>query len=310
MSQQGNDTSRLNLPTPTLGGRQFWADEWFFHDWHIQRNVFTGHYRLLDGSNVRHAWGTLAQCRNKLNDIAARTKLPAMRGAAVVLLHGLFRSAAAMSKMARHLREQGGYTVFNVNYPTTRGSVAEHAATLDRVLQSLAGIDAVSFVAHSLGNVVIRYYLGGLARGEFAPPSAKLARIVMLGPPNDRAQLAHSLGHLPLFHLVAGQSGNELGRGWQALDARLATPPIPFGILAGGRGTPTGYNPLLGEDNDMVVSVAGTRLPGAADFAVVPALHTLIMNDRTVHQYTLRFLQHGYFRSEDARQPIPRVGER
>ena len=37
------------IPLPTMGGKQFWADELFFHQWRIQRNVLTGHYRLLDG---------------------------------------------------------------------------------------------------------------------------------------------------------------------------------------------------------------------------------------------------------------------
>ena len=47
------------FPMPTLGGKQFWADELFFHQWRIQRNVFTGHCRLLDEHDLRHASGTL-----------------------------------------------------------------------------------------------------------------------------------------------------------------------------------------------------------------------------------------------------------
>ena len=54
----------------------------------------------------------------------------------------------------------------------------------------------------------------------------------------------------------------------------------------------------------MVVSVETTRLAGAADFAVLPVPHTLMMDDPEVQQYTLRFLERGYFRSDDQRQPI------
>ena len=32
----------------TLGGRQLWGDVAVFHDWRIQKNILTGHYRLLD----------------------------------------------------------------------------------------------------------------------------------------------------------------------------------------------------------------------------------------------------------------------
>ena len=54
----------------------------------------------------------------------------------------------------------------------------------------------------------------------------------------------------------------------------------------------------------MVVTVEETRLPGAADFVIVPAVHTYIMDDSRVHEYTLRFLQHGYFIAPEAREPI------
>ncbi|MEX0977603.1 MAG: hypothetical protein WDZ48_02050, partial [Pirellulales bacterium] len=54
----------------------------------------------------------------------------------------------------------------------------------------------------------------------------------------------------------------------------------------------------------LVVSVETTRLAGAADFAVLPVIHSVMMDDRTVQQYTLNFLKHGYFVSALARHPI------
>jgi hypothetical protein len=53
-----------------------------------------------------------------------------------------------------------------------------------------------------------------------------------------------------------------------------------------------------------VVRVEETRLAGAADFAVIPSAHTYIMNDKTVQEMTLRFLQDGVLRSEEQRQRI------
>ena len=53
-----------------------------------------------------------------------------------------------------------------------------------------------------------------------------------------------------------------------------------------------------------MVTVESTRLAGAADFAVLPVLHTIMMDDATVQEYTLRFLRHGYFVSEAERHPI------
>ena len=33
----------FNFKSSTRGGAQFWADERFLRDWHIQRNSLTGH---------------------------------------------------------------------------------------------------------------------------------------------------------------------------------------------------------------------------------------------------------------------------
>lgn len=299
-------TGRINAVAPTFGGRQFWADELFYYDWHIQRNVFSGHYRLLDGSNKRYAWGSFDECVAKLDEIKQKRGLAPMHGPGVVVLHGLFRSAASMVHMARYLREQGNYTVFNVSYPTTRGELGDHAATLDKVIRNLTGIDRLDFVAHSLGNLVIRRWLADRQRGvDGVVPDKRVHRMVMLGPPNNGAQMAEYFAKNHLFRFVAGASATQMAEDWQAMQAKLCTPACPFGILAGGRSGEKGYNPLLTGDNDLVVSVESTRLCGATDFAVLPVVHTLMMDDPKVQEMTLRFLRHGYFTSADERQPIP-----
>jgi pimeloyl-ACP methyl ester carboxylesterase len=303
-------TGRFNAIAPTLGGKQFWGDVLFFHDWHIQQNVFTGHYRLLDGYNLRHAWGTYEECCNKLSEIKVRRGLEPMRGRAVVVLHGLFRSPSSMSRLSSYLHEEGGYSVFNVSYPTTRGSVGDHAKALNRIIENLAGIEEINFVGHSLGNLVVRHYLGDHTRPEAdVKPDARIKRIVMLGPPNQGAEFAEALDGVSLFHTVAGASGKELSHDWETLAPHLAVPACEFGILAGGRSSDRGFNPWLSGDDDLVVSVADTRLPGATDFAVLPVLHSFMMNDPAVLEYTLRFLKYGYFVSAEARKPIPREAD-
>lgn len=300
-------TGYLNAVAPTLGGKQFWADELFFHDWHIQRNTLTGHCRLLNGSQLRYAWGSYQECLAKLEQIKQQKQLPRMTGPAVIVLHGLFRNPGSMSGMAKFLRDEGQYTVFNVAYPTTRGTVADHARTLAKVIDSLDGITEINFVCHSLGNLVVRHYLGDHAKPEQGlRPDPRIKRMVMLGPPNRGAKMAEAFAGVDAFHTVAGRSASQLASSWADLESRLATPEFQFGIIAGGRGTEKGYNPWLGADNDMVVSVETTRLPGACDFVVVPALHTLMMDDATVRQYTLRFLQQGCFISPEERNPISR----
>lgn len=277
-----------NVPGPTLGGMQFWADELFFHDWRIQRNVVTGHCRLLDGNAFRHASGTYEECLAALDEVKRRQNLPPMQGKGVVLLHGLADSRLAMAGMAKYLKEQGGYQVFNVGYPSTRGCVADYARSLANILQNLRGIEEINFVGHSLGNIVIRHYLSDR-------PDPRIKRFVMLGPPNRGSSIATALADNPVFTAVLGKPGLELGRDWARLEGRLATPSCEFGIIAGGLGNSQGFNPLLPGDDDGIVTVESARLDGAKDFAMVPVLHGVLMHDRRVQEYTLRFLKTGKF---------------
>jgi pimeloyl-ACP methyl ester carboxylesterase len=303
------------LPVPTLGGKQLWADELFFHQWRIQRHVSTGGYRLLDENDFRHASGTYDECRATLDEIKRQRHLPRMTGKAVVVLHGLVRSRSSMDAMCRYLREKGRYEVFNVGYPSTRDDIAEHARSLRHVVQSLDGIEEINFVAHSMGNIVVRHYLGDLARQEPWKQSAGAAaadrravagfhRLVMLAPPNQGALLATVFADNVLFKQVFGESGQQLGAAWPELEKRLATPAFQFGIIAGGKGNEKGYNPLLPGDNDATITVESTKLAGARDFAVLPILHSFIMDDQRVQQYVLRFLRHGHFISESQRRPL------
>jgi pimeloyl-ACP methyl ester carboxylesterase len=307
-------------PMPTMGGKQFWSDELFFHQWRIQRNVFTGHCRLLDGRDLRHAWGTYEECEAALDRIKQERRLPRMHGKAVVVLHGLFRSRAAMDSLCRYVEKKGGYQVFNVEYPSTQRDIGEIAKSLRHIIDHLDGIEEINFVGHSMGNIVIRHYFGDLERGNGVRPGSgisgpnqrppqtdyplipqagltppRFGRFVMLGPPNQGARLAQVLASNALFRQIAGEAGQELGVDWPRLEKRLATPAFEFGIVAGGRNGPKGYNPMLLSDNDGVVGVETAKLDGARDFVVVPVLHSFLPDDARVQQYTLHFLQHGRF---------------
>jgi len=290
----------------TMGGKQFWADELFFHKWRIQRNVLTGHCRLLDGSDHRHASGTFSHCQSTLGEIRRTKNLPPMRGKAVVVLHGLSRSRSSMESLCRFIENRGSYSVFNVDYPSTRRNVAGHARTLSRILDNLDGIEEINFVAHSMGNIVVRHYLGDQIRhtkGKQIAPRIK--RFVMLGPPNHGSRMASAFDGSRLAKTIVGRPLEELGDGWSTLEERLAIPSFPFGIIAGGKNDPSGFNPLLPGDDDGTVTIESARLAGASDFIVVPTLHSFLMEDSQVHRYTLRFLDRGFFISREERKPIP-----
>lgn len=298
-----NDPSSVasapNLPTKTLGGREFWGDVAHFHGWRIQHNVLTKHYRLIDGDDVRHAWGTREQCQAKLDEIKREQKLPKMSGEGVLLVHGITRSSKSMAAYRPPL-EKAGYRVFPFDYPSTRVDLDTAADYLHQVIESLDGIERLHVVAHSMGGVVTRTY-------RAKHQDERLARLVLVGSPQKGAELADLMrGKANLvFKTIFGPAGQQLVTDSDGFLKKLPTPDIEFAVIAGGH-APNGFNPLIAGDDDGIVSLESTRLPGAADFLYVESLHLALNRNESAHAATVRFLRTGKFREDGESQPIPR----
>ena len=298
-----------NVEWKSMGGQQFWSDKLVYRKWRIQQNELSDHYRLLDPSDVRRAWGTEGQCREAFEALKRTENIPPLGGKAVITLHGLGRSRDHMTTLGAKLEEHGGFTWINFGYASTRGSLDDHAQSLASVITGLEGIDEIYFVCHSLGNLVVRRYLGEAAQPEPRwKIDTRIQRMVMLGPPNNGAQLAHLVGNIvddnDFARRITGASAWQLARDWQETQKRLATPPFEFAIIAGGFGDDRGLNPLLAGDDDLVVRVEETRLVGATDFRIIPSRHSYLVQDPAAHQYVLTFLENGYFSSAAERQPV------
>jgi pimeloyl-ACP methyl ester carboxylesterase len=284
----------------TMGGRQFWGDVTFFRGWRIQQNVFTEHYRLLDPKDNRHASGSFKTCRDALEELKLKRKLSSMAGKAVIEIHGITKSSKNYSAM-RPALEKAGYLVVPFDYPSTRIDIAQAAGYLNRVIQSLDGIDRIDLVVHSMGGLVVRSWYQ-----HHDDPRVK--RLVMLGTPNRGAELADMLKKNAAFRLIMGPAGQQLVTGDDGAIAQLPVPPCEFGVIAGGRGS-EGYNPLVNGDNDLIVTVESTRLIGAADFLVIRALHGFMLSNPQAIEATVRFLDTGHFRKNGSRHPILRNGK-
>lgn len=288
-----------NLPTKTLGGREFWGDIAHFHGWRIQHNVLSKHYRLIDGDDVRHAWGTREQCQAKLDEIKREQKLPKMSGEGVLLVHGITRSSKSMAAYRPPL-EKAGYRVFPFDYPSTRVDLDTAADYLHQVIESLNGIERLHIVAHSMGGVVTRTY-------RAKHHDERLTRLVLVGSPQKGAELADLMrGKANLvFKTIFGPAGQQLVTDSDGFLKKLPTPDLDFAVIAGGL-APNGFNPLIPGDDDGIVSLESTRLPGAVDFLYVESLHLALNRNESAHAATVRFLQTGKFREKGDPQPIPR----
>jgi len=273
----------------TLGGRQFWGDVEVFHEWHIQKNVFTGHYRLLDGDKYRQAWGSLEECRQALDEIKERKHLPPMSGKAVILVHGLLGNYTFFDKMADDL-QKADYFAIPFSYPSGQVKIADASLYLQQVMDSLEGVEEIDIVCHSLGGLVVRDCLA-------AHPDKRVKRIVMLGVPNKGDNLADIGQGNFIWERIGGPAGQELITGPEGVIASLPVPACEFAVIAGGKGDNKGYNPIIPGDDDGTVAVESTELEGSADFAVVRALHHQLPGNEDVRQMTLSFLQTGKFRA-------------
>ena len=282
------DSARVNIPTPTLGGRQFWMDLAFFRDWKIQRNVFTKHCRLLDGRDVRLAWGSFEQCQTRLAEIREERTLRAMSGDAVILLHGIARSPKSMLAMKRHL-EQSGRQVFSFGYPSTQVSIEDAADALQQVIGSLEGVDRIQLVGFSMGGLVIRSYL-------HRHPHEKVSRVLLIGTPNHGAEMADLFRRSSIFKLCLGPAGQQLCTiADVGLAPHLPAPDVEFGLIAGARGNGWGFNPLIPGDDDGTVAVDSVKLDGAVDFTTVNSIHMLLPSRPQTLEATEVFLRTGKF---------------
>jgi pimeloyl-ACP methyl ester carboxylesterase len=278
----------INLPFPTMGGRQIWADQFMRHGWRIQRNVFTDHFRLLDPNNIRRAWGSYEHCRARFDEHFRRAKTPAPNEHIVMLVHGLGRSSSAFAALEDAIR-QAGHATANINYPSTRQGIAAHADDVGRIIESFEGVESISFVTHSLGALVVRDLL---ARDGAWQDRIDVRRIVMIAPPNQGSQLAKRLAAIPAYHWLTGESGQDLA---SEVARSLPVPDAEIGIIAGGRGNRQGFNPMLTGDDDGFVAVSETHLDGMDDFLLVNTTHGLIDDHPLTIAATIAFLNDGHF---------------
>jgi hypothetical protein len=292
---------------PTFGGGFVWSEEVWLHDWRIQKHSVIGHYRLLDPADRRHAFGSFETCLAKLNAIKTEQNFPPLPKHVVIVMHGLGARRQFMDGMTEYLKENGNLAAINIGYPSTMEDIDSYAASLDSVIRHLDGVESVSFVAHSMGNIVIRKYLHNLERLDPAmrPPVA-FKRMVMIAPPNHGAELADTFADNKLAQVAAGKPLEQLApsRGWPELEKSLATPAFEFGIIAGGRGDDVGYFDGIPGDDDGLLSVETMMLAGATDFVQTKGIHQLMPKYKEVREATLRYLVNGYFISPEARQPL------
>lgn len=299
-----------NLALPTLGGKQFWTDYRWWYGWRLQYNGTLDHWRLLDPSGIRRAWGGKQAMLDELDEVIKRSPAQDKIEEVVLLVHGLFRTKESMSPIAeRWEAAHGEQPLFrqtdrgltnsrkvcvSISYASTRASIENHATAFRELVENLPGEPRISFVGHSLGNIVFRKAIGEWQSvGDPKKVLPRLHRAVMLGPPNHGSAFAASLSQLGVFETLTGASGMHLGPAWDKLQSSLGTPPCPFAIVVGDISGSYLSNPLLEGPSDGIVTVQEAQLEGAKETKTFPVLHSFLMSDPQIIESTLRFLGGG-----------------
>ncbi len=208
----------------------------------------------------------------------------------VVLLHGLARASNSMGELEGKLG-RSGFDVINVNYPSRRHKLDVLSA--DAVGRGLTHCraqhaDAIHFVTHSLGGILVRYYLQQWEVTE-------LGRVVMLGPPNHGSELVDQLLPVPGFKSLWGPAGVSLGTGENSALKQLGPVDFDLGIIAGTtNGNPLNLVLAMGP-NDSIVSVESTKVEGVKEHRVLPVTHTLMMRNNEVIDHVIHYLKTGSF---------------
>lgn len=220
----------------------------------------------------------------------------AQRDECVVLLHGLSRTDFSMQRLEDSL-EDAGYSVANIGYDSRNHSVeqlsitaVEQGVNLCRALQA----DRVHFATHSLGGILVRYYLSRHTISE-------LGRVVMIAPPNGGSEIIDVFGEWPGFGLVSGEPARQLGTSAGSLPTQLGPVDFDLGVIAGTRSLNPVTSMTLPDDDDGKVTVENTKVEGMRDFIALPYTHTFIMLRQEAIEQVIHFLDNGRFQLPDRR---------
>jgi pimeloyl-ACP methyl ester carboxylesterase len=206
----------------------------------------------------------------------------------VVLLHGIARTSASLTKLERALRASG-FKTLNIDYPSRKKPIAALAGDIHEAVDGFAQRDApLHFVAHSMGGLVARAYIA-----KYRPD--RLAGVVMLGTPNNGSEVADLLSGSRVYRAFYGPAGLELTTGSRS--DSLPAVDYPVGVIAGSRFIdPVAGLLVLPKPNDGRVSVQSAMLSGMADHIVVKVSHTGLPRHATVIDQTIAFLHDGRFK--------------
>lgn len=222
-------------------------------------------------------------------------------GDAVVVLHGIARSASSMQTLADRL-EKRGFDVLNVDYASTTYVLEDLVEKIHPEIELFLKdkTKKVHFVGYSMGGLLARAYLA-----KYKP--AQMGRLVMLGTPNHGSEVANFLRGNWAYRKVYGPAGQELTTDNDYLK-KMGKPDYDFGVIAGDRSIDPASSYIIPGVDDGKVSVASTHLAGEKDHIILHTNHLAMPQNFAVAVETAHFLTYGFFNRGGAGVKNPAAG--
>jgi Thioesterase domain len=192
----------------------------------------------------------------------------------LLLVHGLWRTPLSLLMLVRRLRGWG-YRPEQFGYAAVAQGYDAIVARLTQRLERLAGAGPYAVIGHSLGGVLLRSALSGLA-------GPQPEHLIMLGTPNRPPRLARVLGVRWVYRRITGECGVNLSS--PQFYASLPLPRVPYTIVAGTAGPRGRWSPFGDEPNDGIVAVSETLICYDDPLVVLPVTHTFMVNNARVHE--------------------------
>jgi hypothetical protein len=195
-----------------------------------------------------------------------------------------------MTKLEQAVRGLG-YQVVNLTYASRKHPIETLSQlAIDPALGrcNFKWKAQVHFVTHSLGGILVRYYLENSMLQN-------LGRVVMIAPPNKGSQIVDNLGNFPGFRAINGPAGAQLGTDSHSIPAKLGAVTYPVGVIAGTRSVNLILSQFLPGVNDGRITTENTKVEGMSDYIEVPASHPFIIQNANAVRQATNYIRTGVF---------------
>jgi triacylglycerol lipase len=208
---------------------------------------------------------------------------------AVLMIHGLAETTALMAPLASMLR-MAGFSPVLFDYPSTSTTIELLTERFLRpAIAGLGGKKRLDIVTHSMGGVMLRYYLQNYRVHN-------LGRIVMLAPGHAGSPMLSLYCHNPLYRFFVGPAGVQSCAGEGALAWRIPRRvDAELGIIAGCLPLDPLSLFVMKWPHDGRLPVESTWVAGMTDHIVLPASHDMMMINPLACYEVVQFLRTGTF---------------